>query len=114
MFDTVLDEIIARDAALAVSQCLKGVLEEMFDRDAEWSVSQGCCIVCLTGMLNECQGCWMKCLIWMLYKKSRQGSWIVCSTWMLNWVFAADAELVVCQGCWIECLTGMTKLLFDR
>ena len=57
MFDTVLDEMFARDAALAVSQgcwvkCLKGVLEEISDRDAEWTVSQGCCIVCLTGMLD--------------------------------------------------------------
>ena len=56
MFDTVLDEMFARDAALAVSQgcwvkCLKGVLEEMFDR-AEWGICQGCCIVCLTGMLD--------------------------------------------------------------
>ena len=54
VFDTMLDEMFARDAGLGVSlgcwiRCLKGVLEEIFDRNAEWSVSQGCCIVCLTG-----------------------------------------------------------------
>ena len=28
------------------------MLEEVFDGDAEWSVSQGCCIVGLRGMLD--------------------------------------------------------------